>query len=146
MNDRTEIALIDTNVLVYAYDTSDNQRHEKAKKLLERCWRKEVSYAISSQNLGEFFIIITKKVPHPLSVEEAEQIITDICSFSGWIVIHYTQKTLQQAIKLYKIRKKQFWDTMIIATMIEAGVTTIFTENEKDFSSFQQIKAINPFR
>ena len=146
MNDITETILIDTNVLVYAYDTTDHSRHEKAKKLLEKCWRKEVLYALSSQNLGEFFIIITKKVPHPLPVDEAEQIINDICSFSGWVIIHYTQKTMQQAIRLYKIRKKQFWDTLIIATMIEAGVTTIFTENEKDFSSFEHIKAINPFR
>lgn len=145
MNDATELALIDTNILVYAYDLADPLRHKKAKQLLEKCWKKEVSYAISSQNLGEFFVIITKKVPHPLSIEETEQIISDICSFSGWKVLHYTPETLQRAIKLYKIKKKQFWDTLIVATMIDAGITEIFTENTTDFSHFAQIKTTNPF-
>ncbi len=145
MSDIIEFTLIDTNVLVYAYDTSEPLRHKKARQLLEKCWRKEALYAVSSQNLGEFFIIITKKVPHPLSIEEAEQIISDICSFSGWKVLHYTEETLQKAIRLYKIKKKQFWDTLIVATMIDAGITQIVTENIADFSHFTQIKTINPF-
>ncbi len=144
MNDNTKIYLIDTNILVYAYDHTDRKKHQCAKDLLEKCWKKEVAYAISSQNLAEFFIIITKKVPSPLTVEEAEQIIADICSFSSWKVLRYTEETIQMAIKLYKKEKKHFWDALIAATMLEAGITHIYTENEKDLRSFEGLSVINP--
>ena len=131
------IKLVDTNILVYAYDVTDQQKHKRAKQLLEKCWKKEVVYAISSQNLAEFFIIITKKVPHPLPLEEAEQIIKDICAFSSWKVLQYSEQTLLKAIKLHKEKKKHFWDALIAATMLDAGITHIYTENESDFRSFE---------
>lgn len=140
-----EFFLIDTNILVYAYDKTDEQKHRLARSLLEKCWKRERSYAISAQNLAEFFIIVTKKVPHPLTVEEAEQIIADITHFPSWLVLHYTKDTLLRAVVLYKKRKKQWWDTVIAATMQEAGVSFLYTENEKDFESFEGITAVNPF-
>lgn len=146
MSATTELFLIDTNILVYAYDSTDKHKHARAQALFEKCWKKEVAYAISSQNLGEFFIIITKKVPHPLSIDEAEQIVNDICAFSEWKVLHYTENTLQQAIKLYKTKKKHFWDALIVATMREAGITHIYTENEDDFNLFENITIINPLK
>lgn len=139
------IELIDTNILVYAYDNTDKRKHAIAQALLEKCWKKEITYAISSQNLAEFFITITKKVPHPLSIVQAEQIIADICSFSGWKVLQYNQNTLLLAIKMYEKHKKHFWDALILATMREAGITHIYSKNEADFKIFENITVINPF-
>ena len=145
MSDKTKLYLVDTNILVYAYDLTDQKKHNIARELLEKCWKKEIVYAISSQNLAEFFIIVTKKIPSPLSIEEAEQIIKDICSFSSWKILHYTEKTLQQAIILFKEQKKHFWDALITATMLEAGITNIYTENEEDFKRFDKLTVTNPF-
>lgn len=146
MNEATKIFLIDTNILVYAYDTTDSRKHKIALQLLEKCWKKEIQYAISAQNLSEFFIIITRKVPHPLPVAEAEIIIQDICAFSGWMVLHYTKHTLQRSIQLHKETGTHFWDALIAATMQEAGIAHIYTENEKDFKLFENITVVNPFK
>src|SRR3989344_405126 len=95
MTEATEpLYLIDSNVLVYGYDQTDPQKHKIAQKLLEQCWKKTRIFAISSQNLAEFFVIVTKKIPHPLSLEEAEQIIADIIHFSHWHVLRYDEQTL----------------------------------------------------
>ena len=145
MSETTKVCLIDTNILVYAYDCTDQKKHKLAQQLLEKCWKKEVFFAISSQNLAEFFIIITKKVPSPIPVEEAQQIITDICSFSTWKILHYTERTLSKAITLYQKKQKHFWDALITATMLEAGITTIYTENVGDFQQFDTLTVINPF-
>ena len=142
----TELFLIDSTILVYAYDPTDKHKYAIAKALLEKCWQKEKTYAISAQNLGEFFIVITKKVPYPLPIIEAQQIIADICAFSGWQVLHYDAHTLQNAIDLYKHHQKHFWDALIVATMRQEGITHIYTENESDFKVFQNITVINPFR
>ena len=145
MSDETKpIFLIDTNILVYSYDTTDEKKHQKAKELLEQCWQRKKTYAISAQNLAEFFVVITKKVPSPLSVEDAEKIIKDIISFTHWKVLHYDQETILQSITLYKKSKKHYWDAVIAATMIEAKIPHIYTENTSDFTNFEKIIAINP--
>ena len=134
---------IDTNILVYAYDITDNKKHKIAKELIARCWRKEVQYTVSAQSLAEFFIVITKKVQNPLSLDQAEQIIKDITKFSSWKIIYYSEKTLIKAIEIHKKTKKHFWDALISATILEQGINKIVTENNKDF--IEGIQAVNPF-
>ncbi len=141
----TELALIDTNILVYAYNDAESDKHKIAKGLLEKCWNKEVSYAISSQNIAEFFRIMTEKIQNPLDIGITEQIIKDIIKFSNWQVINYDENTILKAVSMHKQIKKNFWDLLIIATMIENGVFKIYTENIRDFSQFNNIHVINPF-
>lgn len=141
-----EISLIDTNILVYAYDSADPKKQKIAKALLEKCWKRETTYAISAQNLAEFFVVVTQKIPNKMPIEQAEQIIKDISTFSNWNVLHYDESTIQKAVQRYKEKKKHFWDTIIVETMKESRVNKIYTENEKDFEVFEDIKAINPFK
>lgn len=146
MSESTKLILIDSNVLVYAYDETDEQRHNIAQKLLQKCWSRETTYAISTQNLAEFFTVITKKVSKPLPIETTEQIIDDIIAFSHWKILNYDAQTLQKAMQLYKKTKHHFWDALIVATMLEAGIFRIYTENDADFKQFEEVIVINPFK
>ncbi len=145
MSDQTRpVFLVDTNILVYAYDATDKKKHQKAKELLEQCWERKKKYVISVQNLAEFLVVITKKVPFPLSIEDAEKIINDIIHFTHWKVLHYNQETLLKGIALYKKSKKHLWDAMLAATMLEAEINHIYTENTADFANFENIIVVNP--
>ncbi len=146
MSESTEIFLVDSNVLVYAYDETDERRHNIAQKLLEKCWRGEATYAISTQNLAEFFIVITKKVSKPITIEIAEQIVADILAFPHWKILHYEGQTLTNAMQLYRKTKHHFWDALIVATMLEAGIFRIYTENDSDFKQFERVMVVNPFK
>ncbi|MBI2147168.1 PIN domain-containing protein [Candidatus Woesearchaeota archaeon] len=146
MNEATEpIFLIDSNILIYAYDRTDAQKHKIAKELLEKCWKQQAKYAVSTQNLAEFFINITKKVPNPLSIEEAEEIVHDIINHRYWIIFSYTASTLQQAITIQKTYRKPFWDALLAATMKENNIFHVYTENAKDFEGYKNIVVINLF-
>ena len=138
-----EIA-IDTNILVYAYDTTDHKKHKIAKELIAKCWKKEIKYILSVQTLAEFFIVITKKVQNPLSEEQAKQIIKDITKFSSWKIINYSERTVVKAIEIHKKIKKHFWDALLSATIMEEGIERIYTENIKDFT-LEGLQPINPF-
>jgi len=59
--------LIDTNMLVYAYDTSEGTKHETAKQLLKQIWE-EGGGVVCVQNLMEFFVVITKKIESPIAI------------------------------------------------------------------------------
>jgi len=146
MRDESKLILVDTNILIYAYDTQDLRKHKIAVKLLEKCWDGSTIYYISAQNLAEFFVVATKKIEKSLAIEQAEQIINDISLFEGWIKINYDAKTLIKSVFLYKKYGRSFWDSVIASTMLENQVYVIYTENTKDFENFEQITVINPFK
>jgi predicted nucleic acid-binding protein len=64
MSDRV---LVDTNILVYAYDADASEKHIKAKAMIDALWDQS-SGVLPTQVLAEFFITITRKVKtSPLS-------------------------------------------------------------------------------
>jgi predicted nucleic acid-binding protein len=143
MND-DNLKLIDTNILVYAYDISEGERHELAKTIIKDVWTKGGG-AISIQNLCEFFVVVTRKVEQPLPLEEAQTIISDILSSTKWMVIDRDQGTLTKAIELVKTTGTHFWDALIAACMHENSIVKIVTENESDFMKIKDITVLNPF-
>lgn len=135
--------LIDSNILVYAFDSAEPEKQKIAKEVLKRCWREELHGVVALQNLGEFFNIITKKVPRPLAIEDAEQIIEDIIAAPQWEKVSYDAHILQHAMVVVRVNN-QFWDAVLLSTMIANNINTIYTENAKDFN-IKGIKAVNPF-
>ena len=142
----SSLFLIDTNILVYAYYKTDPKKHIIANRLLEKCWKKEIKYIVSIQNLVELFFVITEKVESPIEFDKAKQIIIDITKFPNWIVINYDKKTILNAVNIKIEGKTSFWDSLLIATMLENNIFNIYTENEKYFNKIKNINVINPFK
>jgi predicted nucleic acid-binding protein len=143
MND-DNLKLIDTNILVYAYDVSEGEKHELAKAIIKDVWTQSGG-VVTLQNLSEFFIVVTRKVEQPLPLEEAQTIISDIINSAKWMVIDRNHKTLINAIDLVKTTGVHFWDALIAACMHENSIGKIITENESDFKKVKNITVINPF-
>ncbi|MGB7532431.1 MAG: PIN domain-containing protein [Halobacteriota archaeon] len=139
-----EICLIDTNILVYAYDESEGKKHERCERLLDECWRLKEKYSISIQNLSEFYVVITKKIENPVPMETAKEIIGDIIEFQNWIVIDYDARTILSAIEINRAYEVHYWDALIAATMRENNIFCIYTE-DGDFKGIPWLKVINPF-
>jgi len=140
-----KVSFIDTNILGYAYKKSNLQKHNIAVKLLRPCWQMKSKFILSTQILGEFFTIITKKGKKPLNPELAQIIITDIIYLPNWKVLSYNEKTVMMALEIVNSFNMPYWDSLIAATMTQHKVSTIYTENEKDFK-IPWIKVINPFK
>ncbi len=135
-------ALIDTNILVYAIDNSDINRHLVARKLVSSCF-KEGAY-ISTQNIGEFYYSCKRKLsPHLL--EAAKALVTAIIISKAWVKVSYDGAIVSKAIANDR-GQFDFWDLVLYFTMLESRVTKIITENEKDFKQFGGIDVINPFK
>jgi predicted nucleic acid-binding protein len=137
--------LIDTNVLVYAYSVVDQRKHEQASSWLTRIWEGERA-ATTLQNLSEFFFVVTRKVAKPLALDQAEAVVSGILAGSQWRVLDRNADALLKAIELVKLHRASIWDALIAASMLEHGVTTIVTENERDFRKIPGLTVINPFK
>lgn len=137
-----EIFLIDTNLIIYAYEKEDSERKKKSLEILDKCYQNKIILAISNQNLAEFSSVILKK--SKLNSEETKDIVKDISNFKGFKKLNYKRKTILSAIDISEKYQMSFWDSLIAATMIENGIFNIYTENSKDFK-IPSLNVVNPF-
>jgi predicted nucleic acid-binding protein len=134
--------LLDTNILIYAYEKEESKRKELAKKILEECYTGKILLAVSNQNIAEFTSIMLKKIK--VDSEIIKKVIDITSEFDGFIKLKYELKTIKEAINLSNKYGMSFWDSLISATMLENGILNIFTENAKDFK-IPSLNVINPF-
>lgn len=132
---------IDTNILVYAFDTAYQNKREVCKALLKEVFSGKRDAAITSQILAEFSQVVTKKIQKPLSKNDAETIVGAIISCKSFHIVSYSGKTVLAALR----SKNDFWDALIVETLKENSISGIITENEKDFKG-GGIVVINPFK
>ncbi len=139
----TEEFLVDSNILVYAFDISDAGKHAKASTLLEKMLLEGNGF-LSAQNLAEFHSIATEKTGAKITKEFSRQILGRFAE--NFRMAQYSQNTIVNAINLELLYKIHFWDALLAATMHENGVKAIYTENEKDFKKIPWLTVINPLK
>jgi len=89
---------LDTNILVYAYDTSQPEKQAQAQALLTQGIEQE-NVVLSAQVLGEFFVVVTRRIQTPLSAEEAEQVIELLGILP---VVEIDLKLVRRALSVHK--------------------------------------------
>lgn len=141
---KDDIFLMDTNILVYSYDASDPEKQKICSALIQKCWMQDVTYAISLQNLSEFYVVVTRKIEHPVAKDIAKKIITDIIEFDNWQVLGLNETSVITAIDLSVKYQIHYWDALLCAVMKQNEITNVFTENTKDFEKIPWITAVNP--
>jgi predicted nucleic acid-binding protein len=137
-------ALVDTNILTYAFDTRDPKKRERAAELLARCWRSEERLSVSVQNLAEFSVVVTEKIANPIPGPVVTKFIAAVASYNGWNVVSYGPGTILAAHGLARRCSLHFWDALLAATMQENGISAIYTE-DAHFGKVPGLSVINPF-
>ncbi len=132
---------VDTNILVYAYDISSGSKHEIARNIVTDLWNSRAG-ALSIQVLQEFFVIVTKKIPIPLDIKTAGDIIQD---FLLWEIIDNDGELMMAAIDIQAKHRYSFWDSLIIAAALKIGASVLLTEDLKSGQIIEDIIIKNPF-
>lgn len=141
-----DLILVDSNILVYAYDINEKEKRPKALKIIQSCWEGKLKLCVSVQNLSESFFILTNKVQYPLSASEAGERIQSLLDSSKWKVFDITRETVSGAVEISKTHGTVYWDSLTASVMKLNGVSTIYTENTKDFLKIPGINAVNPIK
>lgn len=141
MPDIDSRSFIDTNVLLYAYDTSDEDRHPVAAALVGELGARRQA-AVSVQVLQEFYVNVTRKIAVPLSPDVA---IERLQTLSRWPVHAPSAADVSAAARLSKDAQLSFWDAMVIHSAAQLRCNVLWSE---DLNAGQQILGIeirNPF-
>jgi predicted nucleic acid-binding protein len=131
---------VDTNILIYAHDVEQGQKHQIARDILIGLMQ-DRSGALSPQVLQEFYVNITRKIAKPLSKRAAREIVAD---FSTWCV-ETTAAEVATAFRIEDEAKISFWDALILASAARVGAEVLLSE---DLSAGQKVAGIriqNPF-
>ena len=132
----TERFFLDSNVLIYAALQPD-RRSDAARALLTR------RGTISVQVLNEFANVARRKLHRPWpEIEQALTAVRTLClpPLSLTIAIH------ESALRLAAQAGYQLFDALIIASALEAGCDTLFSEDLQDGQIIETRLTIrNPF-
>jgi predicted nucleic acid-binding protein len=140
--------LLDTNILVHAYNKSSSYQ-SKASKIVKKALQGEIDAYVSSQVLYEFFAIVTnpKRVEYPMSSDEAADLCTELWACHEIEKVNPTPLTPKEVFKLArenKLSKGKIFDCVLAITAKENKIEAIYTENVDDFKNYRFIKIVNP--
>jgi predicted nucleic acid-binding protein len=139
----TARSMLDTNVLVYAYDIDAGVRHERAVQLIEELER-SIQVVVSTQVLNEFYWAITRpQRTTPLSHEQATAIVREIAA--AWEVVPLNAAVTLRALDGMPRHGFSFWDALIWAAARENGVSLIYTEDFQHGRDIEGVGVIDPF-
>jgi predicted nucleic acid-binding protein len=134
--------LVDTNVLVYAYDRSEPEKQRWALEVLERLVAADLG-VLSTQTLAEFCAVTTRKIPTPLS---AEQAYTQIERFARiWPVLSVTAQVVLEAVRGMRDYQFSFWDAQLWAVARLNQVPVVFSEDFNPVAVVEGVRFVNPF-
>jgi predicted nucleic acid-binding protein len=131
---------IDTDFLV-AVEIRDHLFHKPADAVLDRLLEEGHKLAVAPQMLAEFVHVVTdsKRLKDPLSMEEA------LARAEYWwqareVVRIYPEgdavSTWIEWLREHRLGRKRLLDTMLAASACSYGISTMVTNNEKDFKVF----------
>ncbi len=134
--------LVDTNVLVYAYDRSEPEKQRRALEVLDRLAVTGMG-VISTQVLAEFFVAVTRKITVPLSVAEAYERLENY--LQAWDVVEVTGLVVLEAARGVRDYRFNFWDAQIWATARLNQIPVVFSEDFNPGQVTEGVRFVNPF-
>jgi len=130
---------LDTNILVYAVDSGDEERHRRAQEVIEVMLTQDC--VLTLQSLSEFYFTVTRKGKLP-PTQAKKQV-------EGWqalfSVVTASPATLNRAIASVELHQLSFWDAMLWSAARDAGVTQLLSEDFQNGQELGGIRIVNPF-
>ncbi len=136
MND--EVWFIDTNVLVYLFDTDDPVK----KAIAEQVFRESKAIRLSTQVLQEFYVTVTRKLGRPLLPHHALEAVQyfqtyPVATISSALVTRSIQRSIDARLSL--------WDSLIVETALAERADRLVTEDLQDGWTLGTMRIWNPF-
>jgi predicted nucleic acid-binding protein len=133
------LAFFDTNVLVYADDTSSPEKQSRAIGLYAEHVRRGTA-VLSLQVLQEYFAAATRKLG--LTPEAAQRKVEIIARGK---VVRFEAKDVIAAIELHRLTRISFWDSLIVHAARTAGAETLYSEDFQNGAVLGGVRIVNPF-
>ena len=132
---------VDTNVLVYARDSSETEKQRRAGAWVEELWRRR-SGRLSTQVLHEYYVTVTSKLVPGLPVADAR---SDVRDLSRWQPVALDEPLIEIAWGVQDAHRLSFLDSLVVAAARQTGCEHLLTEHLQDGQDLGGTVVANPF-
>ena len=133
-------AVLDTNILLYSISTDPA---ESSKRDIAQRLTTTTEWGTSTQVLQEFYVNATRGKNPTLTVDEASEAVDLMIEMHACAGMDAA--TIQQAIRIHQRYQISYWDAAVIASAVELGATTLYTEDLNHGQIYEGVRAENPF-
>jgi predicted nucleic acid-binding protein len=130
---------VDTNVLIYAFDSADAKKQQAAAQWRAELWRSRRG-RISFQVLQEFYVNVARKWPAARDDARAE-----VRNLLTWLPVAMDDALLERSWKIQDRYKLSFWDAAIVAAAKTSSCRYLLTEDLQAEQDLDGIMVIDPF-
>ncbi len=134
-------AFVDTNILVYSRDKSEEDKQAIALEWLGILWR-ERSGRISFQTLNEFYVIVTQRLKPGLTRPEAQ---ADIRNLLLWNPVAVDKAVMENAWLLQDRYHFSWWDSLILSAAQVQDCELVLSEDMQHGQQIGKLTILNPF-
>ncbi|HEU4759929.1 MAG TPA: PIN domain-containing protein [Dehalococcoidia bacterium] len=134
--------LVDTNVLVYAYDPRDLTKQARAQELLQHLVPRALA-VLSVQCLTEFFRAVRWRLPEPLTPEEAILQVTHLAQACR--VLDITTPVVLAGCRAIDTYQMSLWDALIWASAKVNQIPCVLSEDCEHGRTLEGVRYLNPF-
>ena len=128
---------LDTNILVYSFDSHEPEKRERALAALEQLPHR----VLSTQVLLELYNVLTRKLKDTAAGQIADEIIEHL---SFQTVIPADARLVNQAVQIAGRFQLSIWDAMIVAAAKRGGCKEIWSEDLSEGMVFDGVTVVNP--
>lgn len=133
---------LDTNIFVYSFDATEPVKQQTARQIVQAALRTQRG-VISTQVAQEFLNLALRKFAQPMTVSEAREylktVLLPLCR-------HFPSAAFYDRALLLKEETGYSWyDTLIVAAAVEAGCTTLLSEDMQSGRVVKGVTIRNPF-
>jgi predicted nucleic acid-binding protein len=132
---------IDTNVLVYLFDTDAPAKRERAREVVSEL-ASNSRLVVSSQVLSELYVTVTRKLASPLEPAAALRAVADLAVYP---VVAVDAALVQRAAARSVAEQLEYWDALILEAAVEAGAPTVYSEDLQHGRTYQGVTVQDPF-
>jgi predicted nucleic acid-binding protein len=133
--------MVDANVLVYADDVSEPQKHQRSAEWLDLLWSSHRG-RVSTQVLNEYYVTVTRKLAHGLSQGDARASVRRYQLWQPWQVDHQTVETAWGIEARFGVH---YWDALVVASAQQSGCRYLLTEDLQHGQTIGAVTVLNPF-
>lgn len=133
--------IVDTNILLYAYDLGAPVKQPRAVATLDRLVQQGLG-VITPQVLAEFYVNATRKLEPPLTAGEAYARLQNYVL--SWEVLDVTGQIVLEAARGVHTYQLSYWDAQVWASARLNQIPIIFSEDFSTGSIIEGVRFVDP--
>lgn len=134
--------LVDTNVMLYAYDRGAPTKQQRALDTMDRLVHQGMG-VLTTRVLAEFYVNAIRNLEPPLTPEEAYARLQNY--LLSWEVLDMTGQIVLEAARGVQSYQMSYWDAQIWASARLNQVAVILSEDFNTGTVIEGVRFVNPF-